>query len=437
MRGPLLRAKGRYALLQLLFVLPFALSVLAAIRVFFRSRSDTALEVLALRQQVAALKRKRRRPTVNSWDRLFWTTLRRLWSRWTDVLVLVQPETVIGWHRAGFRLYWRWRSRPRGGRPRITAEIRHLIRRMAEENAGWGAPKIHGELLKLGFIVSERTVARYLRCVHRRGDPGKRWLTFLRNHREAIVPLDFFTVPTVTFQLLYCFFVIEHGRRKILHFSVTRHPTAEWVIQQLREAFPDAAAHHYVIFDHDSKFDTGVLEFLKATGLKPKRTSVQSPWQNGIAARVLGNWQFSGATVVQAGRPILISGPDNAGLLDFIYTNGRADHLRSGVISDPSKTKLFDTSAFRPAVAFTVPTDSLSQPDLRTPWRNAVKWSFFKNNPIKERYNIQFRTEFYNIFNTPQFDVRGASTDVTNPLYGQITEGGGPRNIQFSVRVLF
>jgi hypothetical protein len=141
------------------------LSFLGAIRVFFRSRSDTALEVLALRQQVAVLKRRRPRPTLRRLDRLFWTTLRRFWSRWADVLVIVKPETVVGWHRAGFRFYWRWRSRPQGGRPKINDEIRALIRRMAEENAGWGAPKIHGQLLKLGFAVSERTVARYLRSV--------------------------------------------------------------------------------------------------------------------------------------------------------------------------------------------------------------------------------------------------------------------------------
>jgi hypothetical protein len=157
----------------------------------------------------------------------------------------------------------------------------------------------------------------------------------------------------------------------------------------------------------------------------------------GVVGRVLGNWQFSGITVIQAGRPILISGPDNTGLLEFIYTNGRADRLKSGVIDDPTKTKWFDTSAFRPAAAFTVPTDSLSQPDLRTPWRYAWNWSFFKNNPIGDRYNIQFRAEFYNILNQPQFDVRGGSTDVTNPLFGQITEGGGQRNIQLGMRIVF
>jgi transposase InsO family protein len=266
----------------------FILALLSAVRVFFRSRQDNALEILALRQQVAVLKRKRPRPRLNPWDRLFWTTLRRVWSRWTDVLIVVKPETVVGWHRAGFRLFWKWRSRAGGGRPATTAEIRTLIRRVAEENPTWGAPKIHGELLKLGLTVSEQTVARYLRRVRRRGDPGQRWLTFLANHREIIAALDFFTVPTVTFKLLYCFFVIEHGRRKIRHFNVTPQPTAEWVVQQLREAFPEIGPLRYIVLDRDAKFNADVLAFLKATDLLPKRTSIQSPWQNGIAERWVG-----------------------------------------------------------------------------------------------------------------------------------------------------
>jgi hypothetical protein len=199
---------------------------LAAIRVFFRSRQDTALEILALRQQVAVLKRKRPRPRMGRLDRLFWIALRELWSRWTEVLVIVRPETVAGWHRTGFRLYGRWRSRPQGGRPKIIAEIRALIRRMAEENAGWGAPKIHGELLKLGCEVSERTVARYLRRVHRRGDRGQRWLVFLQNHREVIAALDFFAVPTLTFQLLYCCWRTHSavGCRVTLKCRILRRP---------------------------------------------------------------------------------------------------------------------------------------------------------------------------------------------------------------------
>lgn len=266
-------------------MLSFVLAILAVVRVYFRSRTDAALEVLALRQQVSVLKRRRPRPPVTAVDRLFWIILRLTWCGWKDVLVIVKPETVVGWHRAGFRLYWRWRSRSRGGRPRIKEEIRALIRRLAQENPDWGAPRIHGELQKLGFVLSERTVARYLRGIPRRGDPAKRWLAFLRNHREAIVALDFFTVPTATFRVLYCFFVIEHGRRRILHFNTTRHPSADWVVQQLREAFPEAGPYRYVILDRDSILDGEVIAFLKATGLKPKRTSVRAPWQNGTAER--------------------------------------------------------------------------------------------------------------------------------------------------------
>ena len=205
----------------------FILPLLAAVRVFFRSRSETALEILALRQQIVVLKGKAA-STVESVRPTIWIILRCVWSRWTEVLVAVKPETVVGWHRAGFRLFWKWQSRAPAGRPKSTAEIRALICRLAEENATWGAPRIHGELQKLGFVISERTVARYLQRVGRHGDSRKAWLTFLRNHREVIAAFDFFTIPTVTFQVLYCFFVIEHGRRKILHFNVTRHPTAEW-----------------------------------------------------------------------------------------------------------------------------------------------------------------------------------------------------------------
>ena len=152
-----------------------------------------------------------------------------------------------------------------------------------------GSAENHGELLKLGFDISERSVSRYLRRVYRRGDPETSWLTFLRNHREMIVALDFFTVPTVTFHQLYCLFVIEHGRRRILYCNVTRHPTADWVLQQLREAFPEAGPYRYATLDRDTKFDTDVINFLKSTGLKPKRTSVQAPWQNGIAERWIGS----------------------------------------------------------------------------------------------------------------------------------------------------
>ncbi len=201
----------------------FILALLAAVRVFFRSRNETALEILALRQQIVVLKRKRPRPRLNQFDRLFWIILRCVWSRWTEVLVAVKPETVVGWHRAGFRLFWKWQSRAPAGRPKATTEIRALIRRLAEENATWGAPKIHGELQKLGFVVSERTVARYLQRVVRRGDSRKCWLTFLRNHREVIAAFDFFTIPTVTFQVLYL--PLRHRPRTPEDSAFQRDPT--------------------------------------------------------------------------------------------------------------------------------------------------------------------------------------------------------------------
>jgi transposase InsO family protein len=271
-------------------MLRFILDLVTAVRVFFLCRTDLALEILALRQQVAVLKRKRPRPKLNRMDRLFWTALRSFWSRWAEALLIVKPETVVGWHRAGFRSYWRWRSRGRAsGRPKITPEIQELIQRMAKENPTWGAPKIHGELLKLGFKVSERSVSRYIRAIQRRGDPGRRWLTFLRNHREAIVGMDFFTVPTVSFRVLYCLFIIEHARRRILYFHVSAQPNSDWVTQQLREAFPDSTPYRYMILDRDTKFDAEVLSVLRSIGLKPKRTSRESPWQNGVAERWVGS----------------------------------------------------------------------------------------------------------------------------------------------------
>ena len=205
-------------------------------------------------------------------------------------MVIVKPETVVAWHRAGFRLFWRLRSRPkRLGRPKIDAEVRALIRRMVNENPSWGAPRIHGELLKLGFDVSERTVSRFLRRLSSPDQARKLWSTFLRNHREAIAAMDFFTVPTLTFRVLYCFFVIEHGRRKILHFNVTEHPAGPWIVQQLREALPESCPYRYEILDRDGKFGKEVTDFLTASGIKPTRISPRSPWQNGVAERWIGS----------------------------------------------------------------------------------------------------------------------------------------------------
>ena len=245
---------------------------------------------MALRLQVNVLKRQHPRSRLSVWDQVFWVFLRRVWSRWAEVLVVVKPETVVRWHRAGFRLYWRWLSRRRElGRPRIVSEIRQLIARMASENPLWGAPRIHGELVKLGFDVSERTVSRYLGRVGRKGDPRKLWLIFLRNHREVIAAMDFFTVPTATFRVLYCFFVISHSRRRILHFNATEHPTTAWIGQQLREAFPDDTAPRYLILDRDRKYEGEASEILRSLSCDLIRTAYQSPWQNGVAERWVGS----------------------------------------------------------------------------------------------------------------------------------------------------
>ena len=267
----------------------FLLALLHWFGAFLRSRHDLGLELAALRQQLAVLKRKNPRPRLERFDHLFWLALRQVWYRWADVLLIVKPDTVVRWHRAGFRFYWRMLCRHRPGRPKLTHELRELIRKIAMENPSWGAPKIHGELLKLGFEVGERTVSRYLARLGRRGDPSKLWLTFLKNHREVIAAMDFFTVPTATFRLLYCFFVISHDRRTILHFNATEHPTSQWVVQQLREAFPEDTAPKYLILDRDKKFGNEVTETLKSMEIHIKRTAFRSPWQNGVAERWVGS----------------------------------------------------------------------------------------------------------------------------------------------------
>ena len=202
--------------------------LLGAVWRVFRTRRDLLLENLALRQQLAALKRRHPRPALTVYDKAFWILAQRLWAGWKQVLMVVTPETVVRWHRAGFLLYWRLVSRitKQPGRRPTPKKVRDLIFRMVAENPTWGAPRIHGELLMLGFDLSERTISRWMKRAPRDGEPGKRWLTFLRNHREAIAAMDFFTVPTVTFRVLYCFFVIGHDRRRILHLNVTPHPTS-------------------------------------------------------------------------------------------------------------------------------------------------------------------------------------------------------------------
>ncbi len=261
--------------------------LLGLFRRSFRSRRDLLLENLALRQQLMSLKRRNTRPHLDHIDRFFWVVAKHLWSKWKRALVVVRPETVTRWHRAGFRLYWRWRSRHRNrcGRKRVPKATRELIFRMVAENPIWGAPHIHGELLKLGFDLSERTVSCWVQKAPKNPEPARRWQAFLDNHRETIAAMDFFTVPTITFSVLYCFFVIAHDRRRILHCNVTQHPTGLWIAQQLREAFPYDDKYKFLIHDRDAKFGEVVNEAVSAIGLSPTKTSFRSPWQNGIAER--------------------------------------------------------------------------------------------------------------------------------------------------------
>jgi putative transposase len=253
----------------------------------FRSRRRLLLENLVLRQQLATLKRRHRRARLDLVDKLFWVAVRRFWSGWKQALIVVTPETVVRWHRAGFRVYWRLISRvrkPPGRRP-TPKEVRKLIFRMVAENPTWGAPRIHGELLMLGYDISERTVSRWMKRAPRDPEPAKRWLVFLRNHREAIAAMDFFTVPTVKFSVLYCFFIIGHDRRRVLLFNITKHPTSLWVVQQFREAFPFESAPRFLIFDRDGKYGGEVPTAVRSLKMSHVRTAFKSPWQNGVAER--------------------------------------------------------------------------------------------------------------------------------------------------------
>jgi len=255
---------------------------------FFRNHNEQVLVELALRQQLATYAQKQSKPKISPLDRAFWVALFRFWPRWKDALVIVKPDTVVRWHRKGFRLYWRWLSKRGPGRPQISKEVQALIRRFALEN-GWGARKVHAELGKIGITVSLATVSRYLP----RKAPDKKkqqsWVTFLRNHKDGIVAMDFFVVPTVRFRLLYVWFVIDHRRRRIIHFNVTTHPTALWVVQQLRESFPGDSTARYLICDNDSIFSNEVSTSIRFLGIKTKRTAYRSPWQNGTAERWVGS----------------------------------------------------------------------------------------------------------------------------------------------------
>ena len=266
----------------------FSIAALRSLLALFRSRQEQAVLELALRQQLAVYAQRHPRPRLSPLDRAFWVALARFWPRWKSALGVVQPETMVRWHREGFRRYWRSISTPGPGRPPISEETRHLIVRMATENH-WRARKIQAELSKLGIRVSLATVSRYLPRPRPNPNEHQRWVTFLRNHKDLIAGMDFFVVPTVRFKLLYVWFAIDHGRRRALHFNVTESPTARWVIQQLRAAFPDEPTHRFLIFDNDAIFSSEVASSIASFGIHPRRTAFRSPWQNGTAERFVGS----------------------------------------------------------------------------------------------------------------------------------------------------
>ena len=260
--------------------------LLGTLKSALRSRRELALENLALRQQLAAVKLRHPKPRLTDTDRLFWVLLSRVWKNWRTSLHLVQPGTVVRWHRQGFRYYWRWKSRG-GGRPKIEPELKVLIRQMSRANPLWGAPRIHGELLKLGIDVAEATVSRYM--LRRRGPPSQSWRRFLDNHAGELISIDFFTVPSASFQVLFLLVILRHERRRIIHFNVTAHPTAVWTARQLLEAVGEGETPSYVLRDRDRSYGRRFSRQASALGIEEVLTAPRSPWQNAYAERVIGS----------------------------------------------------------------------------------------------------------------------------------------------------
>jgi len=262
--------------------------VLAVLTSPFKSRLRLEAENAALRHQLMVLRRRLQgRIRLTNHDRWFLIQLYRWFPSILSVLTIVRPETLVRWHRAGFRCYWRWKSRSSGGRPQIDTELRVLIRRISIDNPLWGAPRIHGELLKLGFEVAQSSVAKYM--VKRREPPSQGWRTFLRNHASEIAAMDFFVVPTIGFDLLYAFVIVRIDRRDLVWINVTKNPTAEWVARQITEAFPWDGAPGYMIRDRDRIYGGIVTRRLRAMGIRDKPTAPGSPWQNGFAERLIGS----------------------------------------------------------------------------------------------------------------------------------------------------
>ena len=263
----------------------FVLAVLASP---FKSNIRLEAKNAVLRHQLIVLRRKLKgRARLTNHDRWFLVQLYRWFPSILPALVIIRPETLVRWHRAGFRHYWRWKSRRRRGRPQIETELRALIRQLSTENLLWGAPRIHGELLKLGFSVAQSSVAKYM--VKRRGPPSQEWRTFLRNHAPDIAAMDLFEVPTIGVKLLYGFVIIRLDRRNLVWIGVTINPTAEWVARQITEAFPWDDAPRFMIRDRDRSYSTVVTRRLRAMGIRDKPTAPASPWQNGFTERLIGS----------------------------------------------------------------------------------------------------------------------------------------------------
>ena len=268
-----------------MFAILHALGTLVAD--LFKSRCRLEAENLFLRHQLAiALRRAPPRFRLRGGDRALLTWMTRLWPSLIGAVQVVQPETILRWHRAGSKVFWRWKSRNRAGRPKIDRGLRDLIRRMSKENRLWGASRIHGELLMLGFQVAQSTVSKYMvRC---QNPPSQTWKTFLQNHAEAIAAIDMCIVPTLTFDLLFAFLVLGHGRRQLLWIEVTRHPTAEWLARQITEAFPWISAPAYLVRDNDGAYGHVFTSRVRAMGIRDRPISPGSPWQNGHAERLIG-----------------------------------------------------------------------------------------------------------------------------------------------------
>ena len=262
--------------------------VLRAIVLACGGHRAVALENLALRQQLAALTRTLNRPQLRRRDRLFWILLAKGWREWRSALVVVQPDTVLRWHRQWLRRRWTLRSqRTRPGRPSTAAAIRTLVGQMAMANPLWGAPRIHGELCKLGIAVSERTISRLLR--RRRRPPSQTWRTFLANHVACLVSMDFLTVPTLTGRVLFVLVLLTHQRRRIVHVAITEHPTAAWTAQQIIEAFPDDTAPRWLLRDRDAIYGDVFRRRVAGMGISEVISSPLSPWQNPYAERLIGS----------------------------------------------------------------------------------------------------------------------------------------------------